>query len=78
MTYTNKLTKEYWTVYTPNDTASIVYGTKGLSNQVSSSRTDFAEFDTEEELATYLGELTGVPTWYADQQPQEEDHYGTV
>ena len=78
MIYTNKLTKEYWTVYTPNDTASIVYGTKGLSNQVSSNRTDFAEFDTEEELATYLGELTGVPTWYADQQPQEEDDYGTV
>jgi hypothetical protein len=70
--YTNKLTKEYWTVYTPNDTANIVYGTKGLADQVSSNRTDFAEFDTEEELATYLGELTGVPTWYADRQPKED------
>jgi hypothetical protein len=79
MIYKYTLTREYWTVYRANDEDSIVYGHKGGANQVSTNRDNFAEFDTEEELATYLGELTGVPTWYADQQPQEEeDHYGTV
>ena len=66
------LTKDWWTVHTGNDESSIVYGSRGESKRVSTPHTTFAEFDTEAELATYLGDLTGVPTWYADQQPQDE------
>ena len=66
------LTKNWWTVHTGNDESSIAYGSRGESTRVCTPHTSFAEFDTEEELASYLGELTGVSTWYADQQPKEE------
>lgn len=73
MINTNKLTKEFWVVYNPNDTTSIVFGTKGNSNQVSSNRPNFAEFDTEEELENFLTELTGDKDWYQNHKPEEEN-----
>lgn len=30
-------------------------------------------FDTEEELAIYLGQVTGDPSYYENQQPQNND-----
>lgn len=70
----NNLTKEWWLVYNDSDEQSIVYGNKGGSAQVSSTRTFFKEFDTEEELANYLYILTGDENWYWDRKPKEEEN----
>ena len=66
------LTKDWWTVHTGNDESSIVYGSRGESKRVSTPHTSFAEFDTEEELADYLGTLTGDANWYWDRQTEQE------
>ena len=64
------LTKDWWTVHTGDDEASIVYGSRGESKRVCTPHTSFAEFDTEQELAGYLGELTGDTNWYWDRQEE--------
>lgn len=66
------LTKDWWTVHTGSDENAIVYGQRSGATRCSTPHTSFAEFDTEEELATYLGALTGDENWYWDRKPKEE------
>ncbi len=70
MSYEYTLSKPYWTVHTGTDV--ILFGGPTQSRRISTPHTSFGEFDTEQELADYLGELTGDPNYYWDHKPQEE------
>ena len=64
------LTKAYWTVHTGS--ALILFGGPTNSTRIRTPHTSFAQFDTEDELADYLGDLTGDPNYYWDNKPKEE------